>query len=854
VRSGQDLGSADAALTLTGTIGIAPSAAQQAELDALLTRQQDPASSDYHRWLTPEAFGTRFGAAQSDIDKITGWLAAQGITVLDVAPSRNAIRYRAPVRAAESAFRTSIHRYRVNGEEHFANATEPSLPAAIAPLIANIGGLHDFRMRPMARVQPAYTSGSGNHYLAPSDLATVYNLKPLYAAGYDGTGQKIAIVGQTQIDLADNQGFRAAYGLPAADPQVMLVPNLHDPGVSSSDLDEANLDIEWSGAAAPRATILYVYSANVEDAATYAVTSNLAPIMSMSYGLCEQDTRSVGLTVMRSVAQQAVAQGMTWVTASGDNGAADCFGDGGRNDTALAVDAPGSIPEVTSVGGTVLTEGAGTFWNAANDTALASALSWIPESVWNDSAIGGRPSSGGGGASVFFSKPDWQTGLGVPADGARDVPDVSFASSPQHDGYLFYSGSRKPGVVGGTSAASPVFAGILAIVNHYQTSTGIQKTPGLGNVNPRLYAMAQSAPGAFHDVTAGNNIVTPCGSQTRNCGATPVGYNAGPGYDLASGLGSIDAFNFVTLFPTTAAAGKTPVTISASASASQLTALDSVTFNVSVSGGAAGTPAGFVSFGLGGVALGSAALAGSAGTAAATFTISAANLAAGAVSVTAAYSGDAVFASGTAAISLTLAPALSGITNAASYRQVYAPGMIGALFGKLLANGTQSAASVPLPTQLGGAAVTIGGISAPLYFVSPGQVNFQIPGTLPPGPAALVLTINGQTVTDSITIAAAAPGIFTDPANGAAVPNESARRGDTITLFVTGEGPSGPGTASVTVGGIPAAITYQGIPSWSIGVMQINYTVPQNASPGAQPVVVTIGSAASPPATLNVTP
>jgi len=238
----------------------------------------------------------------------------------------------------EQAFRTQIHRYDAEGEIHFANATAPSVPAAFANVVTGIGGLHDFRLKPKIA---HYTSPtSGRNYLAPDDVAVIYNLNPLYAAGINGTGQKLAVVGQTQITLSDLQQFRISNGLAPNDPQITLVPKLPDPGIVSGDFDEANLDLEWSAAVARNATVLYIYSENVFDALQYAVDNNVAPVISMSYGLCELQTGNADLNAQRTIAQQAVAQGITWLASSGDSGAADCWSSRGRTITSLAVDAP----------------------------------------------------------------------------------------------------------------------------------------------------------------------------------------------------------------------------------------------------------------------------------------------------------------------------------------------------------------------------------------------------------------------------------------------------------------------------------------------------------------------------------
>jgi subtilase family serine protease len=522
-----------------------PSASQEAELTQLLAEQQDPSSPNYHRWLTPEEFADRFGASQDDIDKIVSWLRDQSLTVISVGRARNSVAFRGDAAQVESAFGIKIHHYQLKGARHFANASEPTIPAGFAAVVGSIRGLHDFRFKSPRRIVTHYTSSRGSHYLAPDDVAMIYNIRSLYGAGVDGSGQKLAIVGQTQIKPADIQAFRASFNLPANDPQVMLVPDTKDPGIVSDDLDEAHLDLELAGAVARNANLIYVYSTDVTDAAQYAIDQNLAPVLSMSYGSCEAQTPRSDAMTFQSWAKQANAQGITWFAASGDAGGTDCDGGGSRVRGGLSVDLPASVPEVTGIGGTTLSEGSGNYWNRISDSNGASVLSYIQESAWHDSTPN-NPASSGGGSSVFFSKPEWQTGAGVPDDGSRSVPDVSFAASANHDGLLIYTGGSLS-IVGGTSVGAPSFAGIAALLNHYLVSSGLQSSAGLGNINPRLYSLAQATPDAFHDITAGNNIITvTCTSRSRNCVEGSFGFSAGAGYDQVTGLGSVDAYKLVT--------------------------------------------------------------------------------------------------------------------------------------------------------------------------------------------------------------------------------------------------------------------------------------------------------------------
>src|ERR1035438_8163007 len=263
--------------------------------------------------------------------KITAWLEQHNLHVTTVGRGRTSVAFTGSAGDVGQAFQISFHRYSVDGLTHF---------------------LHDFRMQPKAvlhaTLDPNYnSSSSGNHYLSPDDLGTIYNIKALWNSGYDGTGQKVVIAGQTRVALTDIQQFRAKFQLPASDPQLMLVPNTRDPGTVKGDLGEADLDLEWAGATAPQATLVYVYSYNVTDAVQYAIAQNLAPVLSVSYGLCEPLSLNSDMLAMQSWARQANAQGMTWMNAAGDSGGADCLSGTSSNGAGLAVDSPADVPEVT---------------------------------------------------------------------------------------------------------------------------------------------------------------------------------------------------------------------------------------------------------------------------------------------------------------------------------------------------------------------------------------------------------------------------------------------------------------------------------------------------------------------------
>jgi subtilase family serine protease len=539
-----------------------PAPGQSVALSKLLGAQLDQSSPSYHHWLTPEEFADRFGLSQGDLARVVSWLNDQGFTIDSTARGRRWVSFSGTAAQVTAAFHTEIHRYAVKGELRYANAGDPYVPAALAAVVQGFRGLDDFRPQPRAarwlrRVAPIpeFTSSiSGKHYLAPNDFATIYGMQGLYAAGLTGSGETIAVMGQTDFQMGDIEAFRDAAGLSPNNPSTILVPGSPDPGTVSGDLIEADLDLEWSGALAPAASILYVNSNNAFTSLEYGIDEDLAPVLTVSYGVCEAQAGTTFANMLADDAMQANSQGMTLIAASGDDGAADC--DTGTPTSpptiatqGLAVDIPAAIPYFTGIGGTEFVEGAGAYWNATNNTQMGSAISYIPESVWNETTQDGVLAAGGGGVSTLFAKPTWQVGPGVPDGGQRDVPDISFNASADHDPYLICtSGSCVNGfreanedlqVVGGTSAGAPSFAAIMALIDQEQKAAQ-------GNVNPTLYSVATKSLNVFHDVTTGNNDV-PCEVGTPDCpNGGQIGYSAGSGYDLASGLGSINAFNLAS--------------------------------------------------------------------------------------------------------------------------------------------------------------------------------------------------------------------------------------------------------------------------------------------------------------------
>jgi subtilase family serine protease len=857
VQTRVDLGRTDGSQIIHEvTLVFHPSTAQQADLDNLLAQQQDRSSPNYHRWLTPAQFADRFGMSQGDITRIVSWLESQGLTVTSVANSRNQISFDGTVAQVESVFATEIHNYLVDGVIHFANATNPSVPAALAESVLSIGHLHDFSPKPRAIVRripsegadPHFTSAvSGDHFLSPGDFATIYDVQPLYTAGIDGNGQSIAIIGQSTVSATDLSNFRSAAGLAAKAPQYVLVPSTSAATRCTGDETESDLDLEWSGGVAKNANIIFVYaglvsgdtcskrSNSVWDALQYAVDNNEAPVISTSYGFCESGLGQSFVDTVQTWAQQANSQGQTILAASGDAGAADCDDTGAKSASGgLAVDIPAAIPEVTGMGGTEFfgdpsSTSTTTYWNATGSSDdISSAISYIPEEGWNDTAEEDGLTASGGGASIYFTKPVWQTGTGVPNDGKRDVPDLALNASPEHDSYLFCSedgpkntiiatcttGFRTGSggdltVVGGTSAAAPTFAAITALLSQYLVTNGFQTTPGLSNINSNLYYMAAGNPGALHDVTTGNNIV-PCTSGTPNCPASlQYGFSAGPGYDQVTGLGSVDAHLLSVAWGDLS----TPTSTSLSASASSIVAGGSVTFTATVTPSSA---TGAVTFFNGSTAIGTSTLA--AGTA--TFTTT--SLPAGTDSITATYIG--VNASSTSPAStlavagpFTLSANPSSVNGAAGQPAIStitvtpasaSPGMTVNFSSTSCAGLPANGSCAFNPTSVNGA--------------SPQNVQLTIstPANTPPG--VLPITVTGtasgtSTASEStvvnLTVTATTESFTIAPTTGSATFSVAA--GATIPISITVSSNTGFVNPGSNTTALPLTFTCTGLPSES---------------------------------------
>lgn len=708
-----DRGAAPATLPMQRMLLVLKRSAQQENaLDDLMEQQQDASSPNYHHWLTPQQYGQEFGPSDQDIQTVTSWLQSQGFQVDQVSNGRTVIQFSGTAGEVQSAFHTAIHQYLVNGESRWANSSDPEIPTALTPVVAGIDSLYDFprhamhttlgavtRNRQTGRihpVQPLFTLGgqcgvsAGCYGVGPYDFATIYNVLPLWnqtPTATDGTGVTIAIVGESDINLQDIRDFRSFFGLPANDPTVTVVGP--DPGTVQGDETESDLDVEWSGAVAKGAKIDFVTSESTEASlgvdlsAQYAVDNDVAPVLSESYGICELFLGNAGNQFYNQLWQQAAAEGITVLVATGDSGSAVCDRNAnspGPAQYGLAVSGPSSTPYNVAVGGTDFNDytNPSTYFGT-NSTppaqptlqATVSAKSYIPETTWNNTCTNGVfgnvlgfssnaetncnnsqlqadgfvvVAAGSGGESNCISgdqqnplnctkgyaKPAWQTAL-TPGDGGRDLPDVSlFAAigSPSGAFYVMCEADQVPAgytscdtadpqteflAIGGTSGSTPSFAGIMALVNQ---ATGSRQ----GNANFDLYAMAAKTGAScnstngtgtncqFYDTTNGT-IEMPCLKSSPNCNVSNQndsvgilsGYNTSTGYDLATGLGSVNAANLVTAWKSFVLALKgssTTLTLTppTGGSLTNLTHGQAVTFNTAVGAvaPATGTPSGTV--------------------------------------------------------------------------------------------------------------------------------------------------------------------------------------------------------------------------------------------------------------------
>jgi subtilase family serine protease len=843
-----DQGAVDPSLKLSYmTLLTVPSASQQKAISQLLAQQQDPRSPQYRKWLTPEQYADRFGLSSNDIQKLTTWLESQGFTIVTVARARNFIVFSGTAAQAETAFQTQIHNFDINGEKRFSNITAPSVPAGLTGIVTGIRGLSNFPARSHAlHAKPDYTEpvSGGNHYwIAPGDVTTMYDLQPLYTAGITGTGYTLAVIGETDVYLADLNDFRTVFNLPqtisgctffsgtniiktcnTTNFQYVVVTGDTDPGAPNSiqdDLAEADIDLEYSNAVAQDAKIIYVNApeSGVWNAWYFAVDQDISPVITMSYGICELgEAQNGAFSSDEAELATANAEGITFMNSSGDSGAAECEpnGNGDPNGTlatlGLAVSYPASSQYVTGVGGTMIpsTEDTSTYWSTTNGPTGGSVTQYVPEQGWNDAQEWGgyctaNPSNGfctgngvtswetaqtaigitagGGGASncttinentgVCVSgsaQPIYQQSLNVPGQttAVRFSPDVSLLASVFWPGFIVCTpvnevlqngdtsslcangltganGYFSYGYTfGGTSIATPMFAGIVTLLNQDVVQSGLQAKPGLSNVNPTLYKLAATpANDVFHllgsSTSTGSNGVY-CEPGTPNFTGWPAalvcpaavapategffGFNASSfdpttNYNLVTGLGSVDANSLFTAW-IAASIAATTTTVTSNLNPANYGA--AVTFTATVTTTGSSAPSGTVTFNNGTTSIGTSTLSSSSPYQA---TLTTSSLPAGNPdSITAVYGGDANNATSTS-------PVLSQVVVAPTF--------------------TLSTPTAPSPTS-----ILSGESTTSTFKVTPGAGTFY---------AAVTFACNGlpdATVTCSASpIAAGATGVQT---------------------------------------------------------------------------------------------
>lgn len=722
------------------TLLTVPSPTQQKALTKLIADQQNPHSASYRKWLKPEEYADQFGLSPNDINKLTTWLKSQGFTIVRTARGRNWIAFSGTAGQVQNAFRTDIHTFEVDGETHFANTMPASIPAALSGIVTGFRGMNNFRPKSQAhRAQPGYTfpyNGGNYLFISPGDVAAIYDVNALYTAGIDGTGMTLAVMGQTGIYQSDLTNFRQNFGLSAINcttsTDIITACNTSNfqyvlvNGTATTvygDLAEADIDVEWSGATARNAQVIYVTATDssgggVWDSWYYAVDNDVAPIITMSYTtpceLAEASNTGTGeftFTSDEAELAQANSEGITFMNSSGDSGAAECDYQTNIAVYGYAVAYPASSQYVTGVGGTSIpaispNEYGATYWNLTNGTDGASALGYIPEQPWNDAQEFGLEcaanptssfcqnygitdwasaqtavgiSSGGGGVSNCttidangvctggFPQPSWQavnisavnpSGLGqVNSTPTRLTPDVSLLASPNFPGYLIctqvngssgggsscdspttgisdmltgcFAGTGPCTIYGGTSVSSPVFAGMVALLNQAVNGAG---SPGLGNINPTLYtlAAANSTNKAFNPVTTdssgaySNGAWCSAGTPTSGVSGDPwppalqcpssgpsfIGFNAydadsTTNYNLVTGLGSVDLNNLASAWPTTPLSATNITVVSSENPAVQG---DSVTLTATVTTTGSNLPTGSVTFYNGSSVLGTGVL------------------------------------------------------------------------------------------------------------------------------------------------------------------------------------------------------------------------------------------------------
>jgi hypothetical protein len=491
------------------------------ELKQLLEDQQDPNSPQYHQWITPEEFGRRFGAPEEKYQAVVDWLRHEGFSITHQYPNRLSIYFDGTASQVEKAFGVAVGIYEMENKRYYSNDRLPVVPQEFQDVAMDVLNLDSF-----PKDRPAFRSGS-RLSMGPSDMWTAYNFFGLLGSGINGGGQTIAIVARTDFNISDVQIFRSTFGLLPNSPQKVFVSA--NPGnLGGNEEGEVLLDTEWSGAMAPNATIKVVISPDITTSIDYIVNNlTSAHVMSISFGFSELQRGSSARAHVINIFSQAASEGQTVLVSSGDQGAQQPI-PGSLNSDGQDINYLCASPHVVCVGGTNLNP---SFDSNGNATGYGGETAW---------------SGSGGGKSSFVFKPSYQFGLGVPNDGARDVPDVAaIANTP---GALINQ-SDNGGLIpmGGTSLSAPLWAGVFALVNQAGTGNGV------GWANPRIYEMGRNefsgGPAVFHDVTNGSNSTS-----------TVLGFFAGTAFDQVTGWGSFNGDLFVRNFTPSSSGGITHLT------------------------------------------------------------------------------------------------------------------------------------------------------------------------------------------------------------------------------------------------------------------------------------------------------
>ncbi len=508
-----------------------------AALRRFLADLSDPASPSYRHFLTTAQFAARFGAPAREVDALRGYFSSYGVHVGSLSRGRIVLHLSGATAAIARAFAAPVATVRLEGRRASQFTATATLPAAIAHDVAAVDGLSTVAVphavglaHPVASARAhatgattcaAATGGSAPGSTTPNTLGgyslqqqgALYGLASAWSQGITGAGQTIAVYELGSYSPSNVATYLACYGLTTS---VHNVPV--DGGGPSSYSDEATLDVEEAAGLAPGATVdVYTGPNNANgplDIYQAIADANTASVVTTSWGTCEQDP-SGDPAAEQAVFEQMAAQGQTVVAAAGDNGSSDCAG---ITTNAPAVDDPASQPFVTGVGGLTVT-----------------SISPLTESVWND-GTGSGGGAGGGGISTLWSRPSWQVAPGIPTTATmRLVPDLSVMADPSTGFIQYFTGSGATNCgqncgagwssIGGTSIGAPLVAALVAVGAQ---SCGVTR---LGFLNPTLYAMASTG---FNDVTSGNNDLFGVGV-----------YSAGPGYDMASGLGSPNPATFL---------------------------------------------------------------------------------------------------------------------------------------------------------------------------------------------------------------------------------------------------------------------------------------------------------------------